>query len=295
MIETRKLTFYTLAQLCSYTKTAEKLNITQPAVSQHIKYLEEEYGVQLIRKEGRKVYLTEEGEIFYKHIEKVFSMEEEVARILQNQNSIIKKYSLGATKTIGAYLIPDILGKYKINFPNHEVILEVDNTEEILNKLDEGKLDLALIEGEFNKKKYNNTLLKLDELVLVVSKMHPFAKKREVTLKEILKQNLITREIGSGTRKIIEKHFQSNGYIEKDWNTFMEIGDITAIKSLVKWNLGYSFISREAVKKEVEEKSLVVIDVKDFKMQRGFYFVWKKEKKISFISDFIKFSKRCII
>jgi DNA-binding transcriptional LysR family regulator len=112
MFSSRKNTFYTLAQVKSFTKTAEKLNITQPAVSQHIKYLEEMYGVSLIKKEGRKTSLTEEGKILYEHIQKMLSMQRQVINILKNQSNIIKRYKLGATKTIGAYLIPDILGNY---------------------------------------------------------------------------------------------------------------------------------------------------------------------------------------
>jgi len=295
MISTRQMAFYTLVQVRSYTKTAEKLNITQPAVSQHIKYLEEVYGVKLIKKEGKRNEPTEEGKILFTHIEKVLTMERQVKHILSNQSSIMKRYKLGATKTIGSYLIPDILGKYKINSPNHEVMLEVANTEEILSKLNDGKLDVSLIEGLFEKNEYNYKLLKKDELVLAVSKLHPFANQKEVNLEQVLKENLIIREVGSGTRKIIEKQLKEKGYKREAYNIFMEIGDITAIKSLVKWNLGYTFISKEAIKKEVEEGSLVIIKVSDFCITREFNFVWKKGEGTKFIDMFIEFSKGCAL
>lgn len=284
------MTFYTLAQVKNFTKTAKKLNITQPAVSQHIKYLEELYDVNLIKKEGRKVSLTEEGKILYDHIDKLFAMERQVSHVLKNKSSIIKRYNLGATKTIGAYLIPDILGKYKKQFQNHEVILDVANTEDVLNKLDDGELDLAVVEGLFNKEKYEYTLLKKDELMAVFAPSHRFTKMKEVNLEEVLKENLIIREDGSGTRTITENYLKEKGYNEKAYNIFMEIGDITAIKSLIKWNLGYSFISREAIKKEVEEKSLAIIKIKDLMIEREFNFVWRKDEKSAFIEEFIRFS-----
>ncbi|QZY55382.1 LysR family transcriptional regulator [Crassaminicella profunda] len=290
MFSSRKNTFYTLAQVKSFTKTAEKLNITQPAVSQHIKYLEEMYGVSLIKKEGRKTSLTEEGKILYEHIQKMLAMERQVTNILKNQSNIIKRYKLGATKTIGAYLIPDILGKYKMDFPNQEVILEVGNTENILNKLKDGELDLALVEGLFNKEKYDYTLLKKDELVPVFSSFHPFAKREEIKLGEVFNENLILREVGSGTRTITENYLKSKGYSKDIYKIFMEIGDITAIKSLVKWNLGYSIISREAIQKEVEEKSLFIVNIEELMIEREFNFVWRKGEKCTFIEEFIKFS-----
>ncbi|WP_165916233.1 LysR family transcriptional regulator [Marinisporobacter balticus] len=290
MLFIRQITFYTLAQVKSFTQTAQKLNITQPAVSQHVKYLEEMYGVDLIKKEGRKLCLTEEGKILYEHIGKIFAMERQVSHMLKNQNSIIKRYKLGATKTIGAYLIPEILGKYKKQFPNHEVILEVANTENILSKLDDGKLDLALVEGLFNKEKYDYTLLKRDELVATFSSFHPFTKRKAVKLGEVLKENLIIREEGSGTRTITEKYLKEKGYKKEAYNIFMEIGDITAIKSLIKWDLGYSFISREAIKRELEEQSLKIVKVVDLGIERNFNFVWRKEERSTFMEAFIRFS-----
>ncbi|QXM06847.1 LysR family transcriptional regulator [Crassaminicella indica] len=290
MFSSRKNTFYILAQLRSFTKTAEKLNITQPAVSQHIKYLEEMYGVSLIKKEGRKIFLTEEGKFLYEHIKKILAMERQITNILKNQSNIIKRYRLGATKTIGAYLIPDILGKYKMKFSNQEVILEVGNTENILNKLEDGELDLALVEGLFKKEKYDYKLLKKDELVPVFSACHPFARRKKVKLGDVLNENLIIRELGSGTRTITENYLKTKGYNKDRYKIFMEIGDITAIKSLVKWNLGYSIISREAIKKEIEEKSLCIIEVEGLMIEREFNFVWRKGEKSSFIEDFIKFS-----
>ncbi|WP_053954846.1 LysR family transcriptional regulator [Inediibacterium massiliense] len=286
---TRQITFYTLAKLKSYTKTAQKLNITQPAVTQHIKYLEDLYGVTLIQRNGRQIFLTEEGKLLYEHIDQILTMERKFIRTLNNQSSIIKRYRLGATKTIGSYIIPDLLGKYKISFPNHEVILEVSNTEHILNRLDEGKFDLTLVEGNFKKEKYDSILFKEDELVPVFSSDHPLCKKREIKIEDLLKENLIIREKGSGTRAIIENDLKEKGY---DYNIFMEIGDITAIKSLVKWNLGYTFLSREAIKEEVKEGSLKVIEMKEFMMKRAFYFIWRKNEKNSFIEDFIQFAKK---
>jgi DNA-binding transcriptional LysR family regulator len=277
----------TVAKTKSYTKAAEILNITQPAVSQHVKFLEDEYGVHLVKKYGRGFDLTEEGLILFEYAEEIEVLYRALETKLKNKSSIVKKYNLGASMTIGGYILPPVIARHKKIYENTNVLLQVNNTEEILEKLVNGKLDFALIEGPFDKNRFMYKKLKDDELVLAVSSRNTFAKKTEVSMEDILSGNLILREEGSGTRKIFENKIIDLGYNLDDLNGYMEIGSISAIKSLIELNLGYSIISKETIKKELIQGSIKAVPIKDVHIFREFNFVYLHEDE--FINSFIKF------
>ncbi|MFL0269095.1 LysR substrate-binding domain-containing protein [Candidatus Clostridium radicumherbarum] len=286
-MDIRLLTFITVSKTKSYTKAAELLNITQPAVSQHIKFLEEEYNVKLIKKSGRSLDLTEEGLILFDYAEEIKVLYSALEMRLKHKSGIIKKYNLGASMSIGGYILPYILAKYKKINENVNIFLQVNNTEEILEKLINGRLDFALIEGPFDKNKFKYKKFKDDELVLAVSANNNFTKLTEVTVEEILKGNLILREEGSGTRKIFENKLIELGYSLNDLSGCMEIGNISGIKSLIELNLGYSIISRETIKKELSQGTIKTVAIKDIKIFREFNFVYLEEDE--FIDSFIDF------
>lgn len=286
-MDIRLLTFITVGKTKSYTKAAELLNITQPAVSQHIKFLEEEYNVKLIKKSGRSLDLTEEGLILFDYAEEIKVLYSALDMRLKNKSGIIKKYNLGASMSIGGYILPYILAKYKKINENVNIFLQVNNTEEILKKLINGKLDFALIEGPFDKNKFKYKKFKDDELVLAVSANNNFAKMPEVTVEDIFKGNLILREEGSGTRKIFENKLIERGFSLNDLSGCMEIGNISGIKSLIELNLGYSIISRETIKKELSQGTIKTAAIKDIKIFREFNFVYLEEDE--FIDSFIDF------
>lgn len=292
MIDIRLLTFITVAKTKSYTKSAEILNITQPAVSQHIKFLEDEYGVNLIKKYGRGFDLTEEGLILFQYAEKIEVLYRALEMKLKNKSGIIKTYNVGASMTIGGYVLPHILAKYKKIYPNISILLQVNNTKEILEKLINGKLDFALIEGPFDRTKFMFKKFKDDELILAVSNEHSFAKETEVSVEKILKGNLILREKGSGTRRIFEDKIIELGYNPNDLNGYMEIGSISAIKSLIESNLGYSVISKETIKKELILGDIKAVAIKDVHIFREFNFVYINKEDEKFIEEFLRFCKQ---
>ncbi|OPJ54837.1 LysR family transcriptional regulator [Clostridium oryzae] len=287
MIDIRLLTFLTLAKNNSYTKTAEILRLTQPAISQHMKYLEDEYGVKLTKKYGRGFKLTEEGNILYRYAEEIEELYKKAENKLKNKTAIIKNYSLGATMTLGGYVLPSILSKYKKLHENINIQLQVNNTSEILEKLIAGKIDFALVEGTFNKNKFKFSKFKDDELILAVAPKHEFAKRSSVTMEEILNGHLILREEGSGTRKVFENRLAEIEYDLMTYKPYMEIGSITAIKALIKENIGYSVISKETVQLELKRGSIKYVPIKNFRILREFNFVYLYGD--DFINDFIKF------
>ncbi len=290
MIDHRLSTFVTLAQLRNYTKTAEVLNLTQPAVSQHIQYLERYYKVPLVVRDRRGVYLTAEGELLLEFADKVHSLATGIKRTLQNTSGIVKKYRIGATLTIGEYVLPHLLGRHKRENPQIDISMCVQNTEATLNKLENEEIDLGVVEGPFNQTRYEHTLLKQDLLVLAVSPQHPLADKPKVDIEDLRHEKLILREKGSGTRTCFERALFAEGYTLKDFPAPMEIGNLNAIRTLVLANLGVTVISKEVVAKEMKAKTLQAVPITGLNLEREFRFVYfRRSPAAEFLEEFIDF------
>jgi len=289
MIDPRIITFITVAKTKNFTRASEILNITQPGVYQQIQFLENHYGIKFIKKDGRSLKLTEEGELFLQYSKEIVNISEEMERNLKNGSPTIKRHNISATMTIGGYVIPSILGAYKTSNANINITLTVNNTNVILKKIMDREVELALIEGPFDKMKFKYKKFKNDELVLAVSSKHDFSNRQSVALNEVLKENLVLRERGSGTREIFEGELISHGYSIDTISGCMEVGSISAIVSLVESNVGYTIISREAIKKEVKQGSIVIVPIDNVTIDREFNFVYLYDKEIDFINNFMDF------
>lgn len=282
-------TFLMVAKIKNFTKAGEILSLTQPAVSQHIKFLEEYYGKDLIKKQGRTIGLTEAGEVLFKYARELDVLYRSLETDVRNSSETKKVYNVGATMTIGGYVLPYILGEYKAIYKNTDILLQVNNTEEIISKLLNRYIHFALVEGPFNKNKFNYRKFKDDELVLAVSTKHEFCKRESVELEEVISGRLILREKGSGTRKIFENKLVELGYDLENMKIYMEIGDISAIKSLVESNLGYTIISREAIKRESKLGVIKTVPIRDIRILREFNFIYLDGSGEEFIDHFISF------
>ncbi|WP_051824195.1 LysR substrate-binding domain-containing protein [Clostridium sulfidigenes] len=236
--------------------------------------------------------LTEAGRILYKYALEIDKISKLAKNHLSNESSIIKRYNVGATLTIGGYVLPPIIGNYKVSNKNIDVILHVENTGNIIQKLFSGEIILGVIEGPFDKSKVIYEKFKDDELVFVISKSHEMAKKKKITIDEILSEKLILREKGSGTRQIFEDYMVQQGFEPKNINPYMEIGDITAIMSLVESGLGATVVSKEALNSPLMCKKFKALSTKNMKMKREFNFIYLKNSNMDFIKNFIDFCKK---
>ncbi len=290
MIDPKITTFIWAAKLNSFTKAAQMLNLTQPAVTQHIKQLEGHYKVNLFKKVGRQIHLTEEGELLFEYAKEIEANSLFIERTLHNKSALNKRYNVGTTLTIGEFVLPHILGQYKIQHENIDVIVHVYNTDENLKRLTSGELDLSIVEGLFDKSRFKYKKMRDDELVLVASPASTFARKGKVSLEDVVYSGkLILRENGSGTRRVFENKMTEIGLSLADLKVYMEVGSIGAIKSLVQANLGYTVVSREAVKKEVREGLLVVVPIQGIKIMREFNFIFMDMTQNSFIQEFVEY------
>lgn len=276
MIDFRLKTFLTLCKVLNYTKTAEILHITQPAVSQHIKYLEESYGVKLFSYVGKSLELTESGRLLYNFSLAMQSSSDKVRQIISLPDSSNTPLNFGTTLTIGEYTMSKLLGKIILDFPLVNINMEVGNTQILLKKLQDGKIDFAILEGHFDKSEYHSMFFSLESFIGVCSPNHPFANK-PLSFQDIFDVRLIIRENGSGTRDIFEQILYEHNITMKNFKKVTQIGNMNVIKELVLKNLGITFLYKEAVQKELSEKSLVKINLKDFDIEREFNFVFLRD------------------
>ena len=289
MIDTRLLTFINLARLKNYTRTAEVLHMSQPAVTQHIKFLESYYNIKLFYKHDKEYLVTQEGEILLEYAQKMYSLSDKTQRLLSGTGGAPKKYRLGATLTIGGYLLPEFLAGYKKKKPLTGLSLIVKNTTDTLMDLQRETIDLALIEGKFPKDKFDHKLLKVDELILVASPKNHLSGIKKISLTRLSEEELILREPGSGSRDFLSQKLHDIGVELSDFNISMEVGSLSAIKKLVLSDAGVSIISKEAVKKELVEGTLVHIPIENLRLEREFNFVYCRGLHADdFIDEFIE-------
>jgi DNA-binding transcriptional LysR family regulator len=294
MFDHRLATFLTVCKTKNLTKAALILNLTQPAVTKQINYLEEYYGVALLCRQGRALKLTAAGRILYEYGKNMQSQAAVLERKLKNSAALAPKYIIGATLTIGEYILPYIIGKYKERYPNQDLLMQVHNTETVIQKLLRGEIDLGLVEGPFDQTRFNFTDLIADELVLAVAPQSDMAQRAAVELDEVLQHRLILREEGSGTRKVLETKLLELGYNPNQLQVYMEIGSLGAIKSLVELNLGCTIISKSAIRKEMAAGTLVMIPIDGVVIRRNFTFIYLNNSPVELLNTFIKFAQEFV-
>lgn len=273
MLDFRHETFLALCRIKSYTKTAKALHLTQPAVTQHIKALEAYYGNRLFTYADKKLTLTEHGELLYRFASTVASDSGILTELLQKKTLSDPPLRFGATLSIGQYIMPDILEQVLRGRPRTPISMLVENTQHLLQELDRGEIQFALIEGLFNKAEYHSELFAMEPFIGVCSKDSPLANE-SLSFQELIRQHLILREKGSGTREIFEHQLEKHNLSIGSFAKVTEIGNMEVIKRLVKHDLGITFLYRAAAKKELMQGDLTQLKIMDFEAYHEFNFVF---------------------
>ena len=267
MLDYRIKTFITLYNEMNYRKTAEKLNMTQPGVTQHIHYIENYYGVKLFSYNGKTLSRTPNAEILKRHIDSILSEERETIREFSQKEKTV--LNIGATKTIGEFVLVPVVREF-LRDENNSVNLVVDNTENLLRSLENAELDFAVVEGVFDKTKYPYHLYKKEHFVGICSKSHPFAGKT-ISLKEIFRETLIVRESGSGTRRLLEQAISENGFSLDCFHRVISVSNFSVISDMVMKNNAITFAYEPVAK---SKKDLAVFEVDDMQIKGEFNFVY---------------------
>lgn len=275
MLDFRVDTFLEVCKTMNYTKAAQALNVTQPAVSQHIRYLEESYGARLFDYKGKRLSLTQAGEALR---DAAMTMKHD-AMYLKEQISAMggrrDRLQFGATLTIGEFVLPGHMARYLKLHPEAQINMIVANTEKLLQKLNDGAIDFALVEGFFDRSDYDGIPYGKERYIAVCAPEYERARHVRF-LEELLPCPLILREPGSGTREILQRFLESRNLSLRDFDRVMEINNIHAIKSLVEAGCGVTFLYEAAAREELAAGTLREIPLEDFRLTHDFTFIWRK-------------------
>jgi DNA-binding transcriptional LysR family regulator len=286
--------FCIVAETKSFSRASEIIRLTQPAVSLQIQALEEMYGTKLFNRSGCVITLTKAGEMLYKYAKEINSLYAAAEKEIGGVTGLVKGIiSVGASSTIGNYLLPSVVSDFKRRYPKVGVHIHVGNTKNVVEFLNTGTVDVGLVEGDVNKQKLRVEKLLADEMVYVMSPYHHLAKKTSVSIMELSKEPLIFREEGSGTRQAIEKYLSKHGILQQNLKISLIMGSTESIKSAVEEGLGTSILSRWAARKEVRYGSLKTAIFKEDKFLRDFSLVFRKAKEPPHtVEQFMAFLRR---
>lgn len=272
MLDFRLKTFLAVTEAGNLSRAAERIGLTQPAVSQHLKHLEERYGVPLLVCRGRTVTLTPAGELLRRY---AASAEADGARTeeLMRVRGRSAPLRIGATRTIGEYVLPDRIGAYLAEEPEAELRFRVDNTDALLAALRRGEIDFAFIEGIFDRDEFETRLFLRDEFIPVCAAGDELAD-GPVGFDRLLGRRLIVREAGSGSRLLLERALEADNRRIGHFARTLEVGNIEAIKRLVAAGTGVAFLYRQSVERELAAGILARIDLEGFDVSHDYSFVF---------------------
>lgn len=290
MADRRLQVFHTVAKQLSFTKAAELLFMTQPAVTFQVKQLEEHFNTRLFERSHGKISLTPAGELALDYAERILNLTAEMeARISELTGQVSGPLLIGASTTIAEYMLPRLLGEFKQKHPETQARLTVANSETIERKVADHTLDIGLIESPSHHPNLVTQVCCEDELVMICAPFSDLAKMSTVAPEQVASQPYISRETGSGTRECIDEFFRSNNINLDEINLVMELGSREAIKGAVAAGLGVAIVSSTTVAKEVRLGELVAIPLQP-PLRRQLSLVYPQEKfRSKLLQSFIEF------
>lgn len=277
--------FEAVARQLNYTRAAEELHLTQPAVSMQIKQLEEGLGVALLEQLGKRIHLTEAGQEVLAYARGITQQLDELEGVLNRMKGLAGGRLRISVATTANYFIPTLLGAFSRRYPDVTVSLDVTNRETLLRQLSENIVDLVIMGQPPPEADVEARAFMDNPLVVVAPRDHPLAGKRKIPLAQLQEETFLVREPGSGTRIAMERYFNERVMKLK---TGMEVGSNEAIKQSVQAGLGLGLLSRATIEQELALRRLVVLDVAEFPIMRHWYVVHRKGKRLSAAADAFK-------
>ena len=268
MIDKKINTLLTVCQTGNYTRAAQLLDLTQPAVSQQIKQLEQELNVRLFNRTDGELKLTKDGETVLKYAKRIKTLYGNLQQALKDQRNKLDRLSIGITHTAESSPITEILATFSNQKDDLRITLITDTYENLFNKLKTYEIDLAIVEGRINNPDYINELLDTDSLVLAVSYDNPLSKKDHITLNELRKQKLNLRLPSSGTRNLFASYLETQNLSLDNFNVILEIDSIATIKDLVQHDFGVTVISKSVLNEELRKNKLKAIPIENLSILR---------------------------
>lgn len=292
MADRRLQVFHTVARLLSFTKAAESLHMTQPAVTFQVRQLEEYFNTRLFDRTHNRISLTDAGARVYGYADRIFELYSEMENAVREMTGEISgSLTIGASTTIAEYMLPALLGDFRARYPDVSIHLKVSNTDGIVSMVENNTIDLGVVEAPVSNKNLVVEQCRRDQLVAIVPPRHPKAKNRSITLHELLEYPFICREEGSGTREVIGEYVSESSDCHVGLNIAMELGSPEAVKGAVEAGMGISIVSRATIQKELRLATLVAIEL-DPPLERPFSFVHQKQKfRVRVMEELLEFAR----
>lgn len=277
MFDHKVTTLLTLISTGSYTKAAERLNLTQPAVSHQIRLLESEYGIKIFYFDKKELKLTPEGAILAQYARRASAIYTNALQAIDDYHTGLNHLNVGITPTVGENVLPQVFATICNENPTMHINIRMSTIQKLYTRLKAYEMDLAVVEGELSDPELVSTLLDTDYLCLAVAPQHPFATKATVSLQDIQKEKLILRSRSAGTRKLFESSLSARGISLQDLNVIMEVDNVATIKELVSLNLGITVIAHSACRDDVNAGRLCAIPIENSSMVRQITIVRHKD------------------
>jgi DNA-binding transcriptional LysR family regulator len=256
----------------NFTRAAELLYVSQPSLSKQIKTLEKNLDILLINRENNKISLTENGKVFLQYCERILALCEESCRVLIDlKNGERGNLTVGASQTIGTYLMPRVLALFAQNYPQIDLKVQVNSTRIIAKNIVNREIDIAVVGGEIPEELKKNLSIKHfvdDEFSLIISKSHPFAMKKRITKEDLYHLNFITLNANSTIRKFIDNILIQNQIQTKQLKVIMQLNSIEGIKTAVSLGVGAAFVSSSAIEKEIELETIEILKIDNIRISR---------------------------
>jgi DNA-binding transcriptional LysR family regulator len=269
--------FFTVSDRGSFSAAAQALHMTQPAVTMQIQALEEYFGTKLFHRSTKKIELTEAGKALLVYAKRSIELVKETDLAMSKFTHMLQgRLLLGASLTVGEYILPRLLGPFNQEYPNIAIQMKVMNSTQILEEMLRHQLTFGLIEAQVVHPDVHTEPVLSDELKLVVPNGHPLAEAEQVTMEDVLEYPFILREQGSGTRQVMEEELSRKGFSGDHMKIVMELGSTGAVKSAVEAGLGLAFLSQTSVKHELALGVFRMVPIEGIRFERHFYATYLK-------------------
>jgi DNA-binding transcriptional LysR family regulator len=274
--------FVKVAELGSFSRAAETLFLTQPTVSEHIRALEDELGVQLLDRLGRGAVPTRAGILLLGYAQRMLALSREAAQaIAQFQGRVSGELMIGGSTIPGEYVLPALIGAFRAKYPDVSVSLRIGSSGEVQAWVDEGRVEIGVVGARPAARALESRQLMADELVVVVAAAHPWASRPTVSLDDLKTEPMIVRERGSGSREAFERALEGVGLELARFRIVGEIASTQAIKQAVRAGVGVSIVSRRAVEDECRAGLLACLKLRDMSIARAFHLVTHRDRSRS--------------
>ena len=279
MIDPKLYTLLAVVEFNNFTRAAEYLSLTQPAVTQHIKQLEKELKIKIFNRVGNNIKHTNEGNILIKYAQRSIALYQAMEQNILDERLRMRRLTVGVTHTAESNAVAEVLGKYSVQNPGTVITIVTGTINNLYSMLKNFELDLAVVEGRIKDDRINSLLLDTDSLVAVLSSNHPLANKTAITINELKKEPLILRRPSSGTRNLFKAHLESQNMSLDEFNVILEVDNIATIKDLIRRDIGVSILSRSVCLDELKKGKIAALPIENLSMIREINILYHSDFK----------------